>query len=467
MSAVNEWDRDYDLNEARNHPSKRDEAAHQTQALAKLRAWYESAPTPDAGGLLVLPTGAGKTFTAVRFLCRNPLSDGYKVLWVAHTHHLLEQALDSFGKRDDGANEMEVGLIHEPKERLRAKVVSGTPGHCRIGEITGDDDVVICTLQTAVHAYREKHAALRAFLEGTRGKLMVVFDEAHHAPAPSYTEFILALRRESPKMKLLGLTATPMYGDDKRAGWLVKLFPQKILFEVSASKLIALGILAKPIPIPCNTKFMPKFDAAQFQRWRATYQDVPENIITELAKNQERNDTICKTYLDRRQEFGKTIIFADRWTQCDYLREKLRAEGVRADVVYSHVDADPGSVEARNRRSHGENALVLKAFKNNELDVLINVRMLTEGTDVPNVQSVFLTRQTTSPILLRQMVGRALRGPKFGGTATANIVLFMDDWREAIQWAEFDGRDRAGVLPRAASARMVRARVRRRGVGVR
>jgi superfamily II DNA or RNA helicase len=51
---------------------------------------------------------------------------------------------------------------------------------------------------------------------------------------------------------------------------------------------------------------------------------------------------------------------------------------------------------------------------------------------------VFLTRQTTSPILLRQMVGRALRGPKFGGTATANIVLFIDDWREAIQWAEFD-----------------------------
>jgi len=153
MGAVNEWDRDYDLNEARKHPSKRAESAHQTQALAKLRTWYECAPARDAGGLLVLPTGAGKTFTAVRFLCRNPLSDGYKVLWLAHTHHLLEQALDSFGKRGDGADGMEVGLIHEPKERLRATVVSGTLGHTKIGSISSKHDVVICTLQTAVRAY--------------------------------------------------------------------------------------------------------------------------------------------------------------------------------------------------------------------------------------------------------------------------------------------------------------------------
>ena len=41
--------------------------------------------------------------------------------------------------------------------------------------------------------------------------------------------------------------------------------------------------------------------------------------------------------------------------------------------------------------------------------------MLTEGTDVPDVDTVFLTRQTTSKILLTQMIGRALRGPKFGG----------------------------------------------------
>src|SRR5689334_15091458 len=116
MGAISEWERDYDLNEARKNPSGRTPAGHQKEALAELRKWYKSAPASNAGGLLVLPTGGGKTFTAVRFLCQNPLSDGYKVLWLAHTHHLLEQALDSFGKRGD--DQMEVGLIHEPKDRL-------------------------------------------------------------------------------------------------------------------------------------------------------------------------------------------------------------------------------------------------------------------------------------------------------------------------------------------------------------
>jgi hypothetical protein len=111
---------------------------------------------------------------------------------------------------------------------------------------------------------------------------------------------------------------------------------------------------------------------------------------------------------------------------------------VRADVIYSHVDADPSRADARNRRQKDENAKVLDAFRRNELDVLINVRMLTEGTDVPDVQTIFLTRQTTSSILLTQMIGRALRGPKFGGTEQAYIVSFVDDWKQLINWAEYD-----------------------------
>jgi len=41
---------------------------------------------------LVLPIGGGKTFTAQRFLTTLPLSQGHKVIWLAHTYHLLNQA---------------------------------------------------------------------------------------------------------------------------------------------------------------------------------------------------------------------------------------------------------------------------------------------------------------------------------------------------------------------------------------
>ncbi len=46
--------------------------------------------------LLVLPTGGGKTLTAVHWLLRNAVDRGKKILWIAHRHLLLEQAADTF-----------------------------------------------------------------------------------------------------------------------------------------------------------------------------------------------------------------------------------------------------------------------------------------------------------------------------------------------------------------------------------
>ena len=71
-----------------------------------------------------------------------------------------------------------------------------------------------------------------------------------------------------------------------------------------------------------------------------------------------------------------------------------------------------------------------------DLRVLVNVQMLTEGVDVPLVQTVFLTRPTVSSILLRQMIGRGLRGPAQGGTKTAYIVSFEDHWERFPDWQD-------------------------------
>ncbi|MEI8255161.1 MAG: helicase-related protein [Deltaproteobacteria bacterium] len=107
-------------------------------------------------------------------------------------------------------------------------------------------------------------------------------------------------------------------------------------------------------------------------------------------------------------------------------------------AVYSHVDAAVASVEGRKKRGRDENAKALERFRGNEISVLVNVRMLTEGTDLPDAQTVFITRQTTSQILLTQMVGRALRGLAFDGTQDAYIVSFVDEWQQSIRWAEYD-----------------------------
>lgn len=415
----------YDLSKARRNKSSKILASHQSEALAALSRWHESPQKPHAGTILVLPTGGGKTLTAVRFLCQTALSDGYKVLWLAHTHHLLEQAFESLV--------VERGHIAEPRRKLTVRVVSGMKDHYEIHDIKQDDDVIIATLQTISKAYKVHHRALESFLKSADGKLFVVFDEAHHAPAPSYRKFVHGLRDRIPKMRLLGLTATPTYTDERREGWLAELFPQKIVYQVAPDELMAQGILAEPVTEQYETYFEPDFDEQEYQKWIGTFKDIPENIIEQLAENKPRNEYIGATYVGNRKKYGKTIIFADRWYQCEVISKYLEERKVRAGSVYSHV------VKGVSKKTADENnKRVIDDFKAGKLDVILNVRMLTEGTDVPDAETAFITRQTTSRNLLTQMVGRALRGPKFGGTEKAHIVFFTDNWQQLINWAEYD-----------------------------
>lgn len=435
--------REFNLKKARKNLSTITLRNHQTQAINKLMRWYKTDFKSHKGGILVLPTGGGKTFTAVRFLCQGPISDGYKVLWLAHTHHLLEQAFYSFGPREiDISRGYEVGYINEPKNNLNIRVVSGNKNQYSITEIQPTDDIVIATLQTVSRGYKKSQPNLESFLNSTDGKLIVVFDEAHHSPAPSYRKFIQDLRDKYKGMGLLGLTATPTYTDEKKRGWLKGLFPQDILYQVSVNELMAQNILAKPkFQKPYYTHFEPEFDEADYKRWINTFRDLPEDVIEQLANNRSRNQYIAQVYADNKDKFNKTIIFADRWKQCIQLCEFLRQRGIKAGTMFSHVYV---SSNGRTYGSGESNSKTLERFKNGDIDVLVNIRMLTEGTDVPNVNTVFLTRQTTSRILLTQMIGRALRGTEFEGTPVAYIVPFVDDWNHKIIFAPYDHLDGGG-----------------------
>ena len=117
--------------------------------------------------------------------------------------------------------------------------------------------MIIGTLQTIGNALSLEHPALEEFLKAAGRKLFVVFDEAHHSPAPSYRNLVLSLRGRIQEMYLLGLTATPTYADETKKGWLKKVFPQGIVHEVTPQSLMAAGILAKPILEEPRTNFSP------------------------------------------------------------------------------------------------------------------------------------------------------------------------------------------------------------------
>jgi superfamily II DNA or RNA helicase len=425
--------RKYDLDDCREQKSVLEPVIHQKEAINEMANWFNQRPE-NAGGILALPTGSGKTVTAVRFLCQYPLSQGYKVLWLAHTHHLLEQAFFTFGPKYEKSDKgYEVGYISEPREELKVRVVSGAQHFYPPKQIKKDDDVIIATLQTIRGAYEKEEPHFMNFLDSASDKLFVVFDEAHHAAAPSFRRLIENLRERHPDMYLLGLTATPTAATENKKMWLKKLFPQSNISQTTLDKLMADEILSKPVFKNINTEIKADFDQGEFQKWVNNYKDLPQKIIKHLAENKERNKLIAQNYVDNKGEYGKTIIFTDRWYQCTTLCKFLQNRGVKADVMFTKVDKSLGTAGTAQK-----NLEVLEDFKNGNLDVLINIKMLTEGTDVPDAETVFLTRQTTSQILLTQMIGRALRGPKFGGTETANIVSFVDDWEYEINWAEWD-----------------------------
>ena len=94
---------------------------------------------------------------------------------------------------------------------------------------------------------------------------------------------------------------------------------------------------------------------------------------------------------------------------------------------------------ANGRRSAvrcGEYAYVTRRkiigdFKAKKIQVLCNCEVLTTGFDAPKVTHVVMARPTVSQVLYEQMVGRGLRGPKFGGTETCHIIDVEDSYRSA------------------------------------
>ena len=69
---------------------------HQESAIKVMTDKINMDSKKGFSGILVMPTGAGKTFTAAYWLLKNAIDKNTKVLWIAHRHELLNQALNTF-----------------------------------------------------------------------------------------------------------------------------------------------------------------------------------------------------------------------------------------------------------------------------------------------------------------------------------------------------------------------------------
>lgn len=383
-------------------PDGRRPFQHQKDAWRNLDLLAQSAG-PRAG-LLVLPTGAGKTYTLVRWLV-DQLAErpGLRVLWLVDRQELVDQAARTF---------IELGKTMPRAVTKRMRVVHGAAN--LPSAITDPQlDVVVITRQSLMSTAPEMR---RQRLDGVlRRPTVVVVDEAHHAVAPTYDALLDEISSAFDVM-LVGMTATPWPSHYGATARLKARFPVDLV-TVYTVELVANGVLARPTFHTVQTN--ESVEMAPDELRQAVGRDLPSSVLRRLDRL-DRNEVIVQAWLERREMWGKTLVFAVDIEHADSLGEVFTEFKASVDVIHSQSDEAIGEVLHRFRTSEGPR-------------VLVSVGMLTEGVDVPQARTAFLARPTLSRILMRQMIGRVLRGPKAGGEPIAHIVDLRDRWVDDIE----------------------------------
>ncbi|MEQ1737578.1 MAG: DEAD/DEAH box helicase, partial [Rhodoglobus sp.] len=365
---------------------------HQERSMTSLVTWWNDGE--QRAGVLCLPTGAGKTRTAVAFALQQVVAAELTVLWLTHRKELTDQAIAAFVEAAPIAG----------REFTVARFEAGSRRY------KGQADVVIASLPTLAWGRHRDHPNI-GDLRDIHGSFdLVIIDECHHAPAVTWRKVIQKVVARG-RTKLLGLSATPTRSNVSEKAQLWRQF-QRVIHEEHILEMVKAGILARPIIHPISTGRTFDADAAE-KRDFARFRDLPPSMVKRIANDVQRNKLVVKTYTDAPARWGQTLVFAATVEQAQSLRRDLARTGVSVGELYASAHRD-------------DRVRVLNDFRQRRIRVLINVMLFAEGTDVPGVDSVFIARPTESEILFRQMVGRGLRGPEFDGTRVCNVVAFHD-----------------------------------------
>lgn len=376
------------------------------QALAARRAIHKLR-SGERRVLLHMPTGSGKTRTAMNIIAEQLREfPDRSVIWLAHSEELCDQAADEFEKAWSllGSHEVKIHRFWGNREIDLAHIggsfiVAGLP---------------------KMNALISRNIAAIGSLGKAAG--LVVMDEAHQAIAPTYQLILDTLVVPYPNTSLLGLSATPgrSWNDPDSDEKLAKYFhKQKVVLEVAGydnpvDYLISEGYLAK---VDFRSVLSQSgFDLTEKDQARIEQSfDIPQDILEKLAENEVRNLVIISEIEQLAKRHSRIIVFGTTVEHSNLLAYILRARGLWSRSVTGAT-------------ASSERSRVLDDFKaiDPEPRVLCNFGVLTTGFDAPRTSAAVIARPTNSLVLYSQMIGRAIRGTRAGGNATAEIVTVVD-----------------------------------------
>ncbi len=315
---------------------------YQQEALDSLATMRQNRETI---ALLYHATGTGKTVTAVMDAKRC----GGRVLFVAHTMELVNQAYNTFR---DLWLEVSVGKFADNLKEPDAHVVCGSIQSVALN--------------------------LDQFQEDAFDYLII--DEAHHASADTYQKVLAYFKPQFT----LGLTATPERADDINILDIFKNTAHKLDIQTA----VEIGAL---VPVRC-IRIHTNIDMTKvrFNSVQYNIRDLDVKICVT-----ERNQLIVDTWLDYVRD-KRTVVFCASVKHAEQIAELFRAAGVAAIAV-------SGSMKTSERNEQ------LAKFASGEIKVLCACDLLNEGWDCPQTEVLFMARPTMSKVLYTQQLGRGMR----------------------------------------------------------
>tara|TARA_B100000700_G_scaffold313824_1_gene399461 strand:+ start:20531 stop:22432 length:1902 start_codon:yes stop_codon:yes gene_type:complete len=336
---------------------------YQHEAVARTVAHFRGSDDP---AVVVLPTGSGKSLVIAE-LAR--IARG-RVLVLAHVRELVEQNHAKYQAYGLSADIFSAGL--KRKEAAR--------------------QVVFGSVQSVING-------LEAFSAGDF--TLVVIDECHRVSLEkdaSYRRVTQAMADANPRLKVLGLTATPyrlgqgfifhrhyhgmVRGDED-------CFFKDCVFEQPLRLMVRQGYLSEPRRIDVAIE---GYDFSALAPGIGG--SFNEQEMNQVVKGARATPGIVADVMARAEDRQGVMLF------CSTV---AHAEEVTGLLPAAETALITGATASEERER------LIAAFKARTLKYLVNVSVLTTGFDAPHVDLIAILRPTESVSLYQQIIGRGLR----------------------------------------------------------
>lgn len=310
--------------------------------------------------LVIMPTGAGKTWTMGFHLAHHmPRIMMPHVLVLQDRRKVLKQNRETI-------SEATAGIM------AKTSVVMG-----RHNDWSGD-----IVFGSAATLARPKRLKSMPFLTH------ILVDEAHHMGAAGFKRLIAHARAINPDIKILKFTATPNRADGDPIAT-----EDEIAYQVTYAECIDTGILVPVRTMTIDLGLRKDFEEIDLG---ADEHDITATLGTLLNKKIHHQSVVDHWIDQGGPERNRTVAFCPTIEHAVALTEQFDANGYRAACVHSEMDED--EVDA-----------ILARYDAGHYDVLMNVMMLTEGWDSPETDCIINLRMMVAELTFLQAVGRGMR----------------------------------------------------------